>query len=334
MKFKNRVNIVRNFSSKQTKTNSFPTECALELSRKCNLRCIMHPHWNLTRSAGFMQPDVFEKVVSKISPYAEMVYLSGAGEPLLNVHLLDYISELRERKIPVGTSTNCTLLTPEMSEKILLNDISYIILPLDGITKETYESIRVNADFDLVLRNIKQFLFLKKRLKKRTFVQLQMVSMEENKEDVKKFPDFVRKIDIYNQVSDIRIKPVIDYTGKTRSKFSDISKAHKRACFLLWRNLFVSHDGIAFACSQDSDGAVPIGDFRTETLEEIWNSKAMQSFRNIHVQGKICESPICTVCDLAQEYFSLFTVISTLFFDAFTLKKYISYYEKYILRQH
>ena len=330
MKFRNRINIGKDFLSGQIKTRSFPTEYVLEVSSKCNLRCTMCPIHNITRPTGFMQPDIFKKIVSRISPYAELVYLIGAGEPLLNGHFIDYLSYLRKRKIPVGTSTNCVLLTRKISEKLLHNDISYVIFPIDGITKKTYETIRQGSDFDLIIKNIKDFLSLKKRLKKKTFVQVQMISMKENENETKDFPKFIKEIDVYNQINDIRVKPLIDFTKKTPDKIFNNKKTTK-ACFLLWRNMFISHEGKAFVCCQDVDGSVPIGDFRNETLEEIWNSGKMRSFRDMHVHGKMRNIPLCAGCDLKQEYFNLFTITATSFFDAATLKRYISRYEKYFL---
>ena len=290
----------------------------------------MCPIHDMKRSVGFMQPAVFEKIITEISPYAELVYLIGEGEPLLNKYFIDYLSELKKRKIFAGTSTNAMLLTAEISEKLLLNDISYIIFPLDGITKKTYEAIRVNADFDVVLENIRQFLLLKQRLKKKTFVQLQMISMEKNMEDVKHFSDFIKKLDAHNQVNDIRIKPVIDFSMKNKDREGEALRLQD-ACFLLWRNMFISHDGIPFVCCQDTNGAIPIGDFKKECLEEIWNSPKMRSFRKLHVQGERGKSSLCVNCDLDQRYFNLLAVAATSFFNAGRLKRYISYYEKYML---
>lgn len=332
MKIKNRYYIIRDFLFKRAVTKGCPVEYYLEIAKKCNLRCIMHSIAHDDRPEGFMQPEVFENIISKIAPHAEVVYFTGSGEPLLHPHFIDYVSELRKRKLPTVIGTNCTLLTPDISEKILLNNVSYIIMPLDGITKKTYESIRVNAKFETVLSNIKKFLELKRKLKKRTFVQLQMIDMNENRHEIDGFASFVKKLDTHNQVNSVRIKPFVDFTRQVSSTSCGNSTI-SNPCFLLWRNMFITYTGIASGCPQDGICVVPLGDFKRDSLEEIWNSKVMQNFRRLHCEGGKNEKPLCANCDLRQQYFTPFTVLATLFFSGSFLKKHIADYEKYALRQ-
>ncbi|MBI5882917.1 MAG: radical SAM protein [Elusimicrobia bacterium] len=330
MSLANRLRVVEAFLRRKTRTGGYPTECVLEVSRECNLRCVMHPVQEVRRPTGFMEPAVFETILGKIAPCAEVIYLSGNGEPLMNSHTIDYVGEIRRRGIPVVLATNATLLTPEKGEALLANDVSYVMLPLDGVTKKTYDAIRVNADFDAVVSNITRFLEAKKRLGKSTFVQVQMISMEQNKHEVKLFPEFVKKLDRHGMVNDIRVKPYINFCRRP-SPASRPSSLFSSPCFLLWRNLYVTRTGMAIACSQDSHGQVPIGDFMTETLDGIWNSKAMQDLRRLHLEGKGREHPICNVCDLDQNYFTPVNVLATVPFNALTLKRNISLWERYVM---
>ena len=325
-KILNRLNIASDILNKRSEVKGLPVEYVLEVSSRCNLRCKMCPIGSVTRATGFMEPDVFEIIVNKIAPYAELIYLIGLGEPLYNIHFLDYLAELRSRNISVGTSTNCTLLTSNISENLLKNDLSYIIMPLDGIEKWTYESIRVNANFELVIENIKQFLYLKKKLKKKTFVQIQMIQMEENKEESRHFKDFVAKLDIHHQVNDVRLKPLINFNEPDR--LASQEKVYN-ACYLLWRNMFINHQGVAHVCCQDIDGSTTIGDFKTESLEEIWQSNKIQSFRKMHIEKEMYRIELCSTCDLNRNYFTPLSLLGAALFDATTLKKYISYYERY-----
>jgi MoaA/NifB/PqqE/SkfB family radical SAM enzyme len=285
----------------------------------------MCPLTEMTRPAGFMKPEVFQKVISKIQPYAEMVYLIGWGEPLFNPDLPEYLRELKERQIPSGTSTNCTILTEEISESLLNNDLYLMILSLDAISAETYKAIRVKSDFDVVIQNIKNFLALKKKLKKKTFVQIQMIAMEQNKHEVNQFAEFIKKIDIHNQIDDIRIKPLLDCFVNDHAP-PDEKVEHP--CFLLWRNMWVNHDGMASVCCVDFNGSVLIGDFNQQSLDEIWNSSVMRAFREKHLMGNRNDISLCAKCDLDKTYPPLITAAATVFFNAAKSKKYISYYEK------
>lgn len=330
LKFKNRLNLARDFYGKRhTGVAGYPTEYVFEVSSKCNLRCKMCPIVGVTRPTGFMEPDVFSAVVSKVEPYAELVYLIGLGEPLYNTHFVEYLADLRRRDIPVATSTNCTFLTPDVSEQLLKNDLNYIIMPLDGIEKETYEGIRINANFETVTDNIRQFLALKKKLKSKTFVQLQMILMEENMQEAKGFKDFIKKLGAYDQVSDIRFKPLINFNDPAGWL---ARKKNYNPCFLLWRNMFISHLGEAFVCCQDIDGSVIVGDFKRESIETIMNSPRLSHFRKVHSEKKMYDLPLCQSCDLNRNYFTHLSVIGSAILPAFTAKKIISYYEDYIMK--
>ena len=324
--FRNRTSIVKSYLSKKKVTTGYPSEVVLEMSRKCNYACTMCFTPFLTREEGFMQPDVFHKVLDKVAPHAEMIYLSGGGEPLLNRNTVDYVKQIKERGIPVGLATNCSLLTEKRSEKLIRNGLDYIIIPMDGISKETYEQIRINGNFENVIRNVRNFIQQKKELNSRVFIQIMMIALPDNKHELPFFPQYVKDLGFGDLINDVRIKPEINFSHQEEG-WNKIN----RPCFLLWRNLYVSWSGVAFACSQDSHGTMQIGDFRRQTLDEIWNSEVMQKQRQLHLDNIMCENSVCDKCGLNQEYFKPFTVAATTFFDTYTLKKKIALYERYVL---
>ena len=51
-------------------------------------------------------------------------------------------------------STNCTHLNEQAAERLIRAGLGQIALSFDGMTKETFESIRINARFEKVKRNI------------------------------------------------------------------------------------------------------------------------------------------------------------------------------------
>jgi MoaA/NifB/PqqE/SkfB family radical SAM enzyme len=70
-------------------------------------------------------------------------------------------------------------------------------------------------------------------------------------------------------------------------------QADSIVCDLPWKELRVTYDGDVFACCW---GPRPIGNLRTETLESIWTSVAMQEMRTDLIDGVVpflCSSAAC-----------------------------------------
>ena len=170
---------------------TFPDRVYVESTNVCNLDCIMCPtglHID-TRPKGFMEWDLYTAIIDEIAPFAEAVVLHSWGEPLLHSRIIDMIHYAKERDLWVETSTNATKLTEEASRKILDAGLDRIYLSMDGLTKETYEKVRVKGKFEEVLGNIERFLDLKHELGSPIEADIQIVRLSETDAEVEEFVD-------------------------------------------------------------------------------------------------------------------------------------------------
>jgi MoaA/NifB/PqqE/SkfB family radical SAM enzyme len=103
---------------------------------------------------------IIEKVKNKIKFFN---ISAGYGEPLLHKEIIQIIKKIKEGGLKVILFTNATLLTKEMSKKLLMSEIDIIIFSFEGYDSREYESIRRGANYRKVLKNIKQFIELKKK---------------------------------------------------------------------------------------------------------------------------------------------------------------------------
>jgi radical SAM protein with 4Fe4S-binding SPASM domain len=67
-----------------------------------------------------------------------------------------------DRGLNTSIHTNATILTGELSHRLINSGLSVISFSFDGYTKDVYESIRVGANFEKALNNILQFLRIKR----------------------------------------------------------------------------------------------------------------------------------------------------------------------------
>ena len=140
-----------------------------------------------TRPKGYMEWDLYTSIIDEIAPFAEAVVLHSWGEPLLHKRIFDMIRYAKERGLWVETSTNATRLTEEVARKLLAAGLDRIYLSMDGLTKETYEKVRVKGNFEDVLGNIERFLDLKHELGSPIEADIQIVRLSETDAEVEEF---------------------------------------------------------------------------------------------------------------------------------------------------
>ena len=121
------------------------------------------------------------KKISQYLPLVNSVYLSGWGEPLLHKRLVDMVKVAKEAGCYVGFTTNGTLLTYEISKKLVDLNLDLIEISLDGATPQTYEEIRKGAKFKNVIDNISTLISLKHKVRKaKPKVMLSFLMMKKN----------------------------------------------------------------------------------------------------------------------------------------------------------
>ena len=115
-------------------------EVLFELTTYCNLNCPFCLNDSSLSNKEFMSLENFKIMVDKIKKDVELVMLSG-GEPLSNPDILDMLDYLIENNIAFRISTNGTLMTDEIMERLLSYPKSSIQFSLDGAVAETDDEV-------------------------------------------------------------------------------------------------------------------------------------------------------------------------------------------------
>ena len=85
----------------------------LEISNLCNLSCAFCP--GTKRKKHAMTVEEFSQLLPKLRPYADYLYFHLMGEPLLHLHLGEFLRLAGEAGFRVILTTNGTLLSKQMS---------------------------------------------------------------------------------------------------------------------------------------------------------------------------------------------------------------------------
>jgi pyruvate-formate lyase-activating enzyme len=275
----------------------FPLEVAVELTNHCNLRCIMCPNPSLKRQKGYMGDHLFEKIIREISEESGFLLMpQGLGESLLHKRFPQMITYASESGIrPIVVLSNGMLLNQDNLSAIL-DSSDILILTIDGVNAETYESIRIGAKLKRIIDNVQNFIELRGSHKRPSLV-LRIIDMKETRNEIEAFKTFwsakIRKTDI------VHVAGYNDWAGQVVAHHGQElfpSDRRRGPCRMLWKNLSVLHDSRVSACCYDAEGELIVGQAGHQTIQEIWNGEPLRKMRELHVNRQFDEIPLCSRC--------------------------------------
>jgi radical SAM protein with 4Fe4S-binding SPASM domain len=248
----------------------------------------------MKRAREVMPMPLFQKIVDecgrhgarKILPYLH-------GETLLIPGVLDYFRYVR-RVSPqshLNLTTNGSRLSDELAGKILEEDLlDSVIVSIDGGDKETFESIRINLDYDEVRSNVLNFIRRRNELGKSSpSVSVAMVAVEENKHTRESFREAWREAD------DTRYSVYFNWAGKLENEGRTPHKIN--FCERLQHYITILADGRVAMCCFDSEAEYAVGDLREASIHEIWHSEAFNEKRRLLYEKNFDKLKLCAGCD-------------------------------------
>jgi radical SAM protein with 4Fe4S-binding SPASM domain len=283
-----------------------PPAVSMELTNHCNLRCPECPSGSgsLTRERGFMEIDLFRRAVNELEPYLCYLNLWFQGEPMLHP---DFFSFLEVRcKCRKVVSTNGHFLTEDNAVKLVMSDLSKLIISLDGMDQKSYEAYRRGGEIERVLKGIRNVS--EARRKKNSLLKI-VIQFLVNRKNEHQIPD-VRKFTGEVQASlKLKSMQVINNAGMAEwmpddKKFRRYEKVNgiwkinnplPRRCARLWFNPVITWDGKVVPCCFDKNADHVLGDLKTQSFMEIWNGHKYNEFRQKLLSSRVAIE-ICRNC--------------------------------------
>jgi len=271
---------------------SFPHVIRIETTNRCNANCTMCTREKLTRSLGTMDLDLFKKIVDECKQCkVKTLHLHNFGEPLLDPLLCERIKYAKDAGIRLRIFSNFSVLTEEKALALIDAGIDEIKISIDGATKETYESIRINLKFEQVEANIEMMLRLRKKMQaKFPRIRLVFVETENNHMEVDAF-----KKRWQGKVDDVLISSYHNWAGGLDKEGN--TKKRLLPCFRIWRTFTVLCDGRVALCCLDYDGKVILGDLNKQTISEIYHGPKLKEIQKKHLNWEYEKVPMCLNCE-------------------------------------
>ncbi|GAK57007.1 radical SAM domain protein, putative [Candidatus Vecturithrix granuli] len=160
-----------------------PIHIQLEPTTFCNLNCKMCGRSKYFSSSQHLGLEQFSRILKQIQP--KKITLSGVGEPFMNPDLPEMVRLAKAQGCSVNTTTNCTLLTPELCDRIVQSGLDLVKISLDSATSETYRTIRGEDRFEQVLDGVRTLTAAKKRLgRSKPFIRFNYVMSKDNYHEI------------------------------------------------------------------------------------------------------------------------------------------------------
>ena len=110
------------------------------VTRRCNLRCVHCYSQSEDRGYnGELSLDEGKSLIDDLAGFGSPVILFSGGEPLIRTDILDLIRYATQQGRRAVLSTNGTLITPALAEKLKDIGLSYVGISLDGL-QETHDA--------------------------------------------------------------------------------------------------------------------------------------------------------------------------------------------------
>lgn len=284
-----------------------PDSMQVEVTNRCNLRCVMCERSYLKEKPKDMSFREFKKVFDN-SPSVRRINFTGVGEILLNKDFFKMIKYAKKRDCEVCLTTNGMLLNKANAKKLVKLKVDAVAVSIDGTTAKTYESIRRGADFNIVTENVVRLV--KMRENKKPKVSMAFVVLPENTKEVGFAGDLAIALGVDNlyfegllefkesgiKTADIDkeslelflsyAKKVASCHGITVANLSSLTRPFSGLCFIPWNIFYVDCYGKILPCcfvTQRNNiklrESFIMADGLKVSVKDFWNNEKYKNLR-------------------------------------------------------
>lgn len=181
---------------------SRPLVLLLDVTERCNLRCVMCHFANLDRirfppfdllpaNHGNMDVDLFERIAADFFPRAHRVSLACAAEPLMHPRFREIVSIAGRYGVPeLWFPTNLLGLTEALAETVVRSNVATVAVSIDATRQDTYERIRTGAKWDRLLEKLALLRDVSARVRNAPRLRLAFAWMRSNRDELRELPAF------------------------------------------------------------------------------------------------------------------------------------------------
>jgi len=177
-----------------------PIEIMISLTNGCNSRCKFCYGKFMGQKSEFLRQDMnITDIYRLIDDCKELgvksIVLMGNGENTLHKKFYEIVKYIKDSGLDIGMATN-GILIKDKNMKTILDCFTWVRISVCASNRELYKKIHGVDKFDLVIENISKLIKLKKDKNYKTTIGIQMVVINENKENIYNTASLSKKLGV------------------------------------------------------------------------------------------------------------------------------------------
>jgi MoaA/NifB/PqqE/SkfB family radical SAM enzyme len=312
----------------------YPSQVEIEITLKCNKKCILCEHTYWDEKPEELSMDDFRKIVDQF-PKLKWVNLTGEGDAFLNRDYIDMIEYLKRKDVVVHLVDSFDLIDEERARRLIDLGVDGIWVSIDAATKETYEKIKCGCDFERSMKNLRRFIELKKEMGSPIpELCFRYVVTSLNVNEMPQFVDLIASLGTREELGD---GTVVEFVGLLKFKEVEqyyledipediccetIKRAEEKGIYVTfshanpelphikhcaaWSEPYIMMKGYVIPCcailqsnSRDFLKEHSFGNLLEKPFREIWGSKRYRDFRKLVCSGN---GPVPILCHGCRAY--------------------------------
>lgn len=284
----------------------------IDPSDRCNLQCNFCPTGDRElmkitpgRNHGTLDFELYKKIINDLGDFEEpikVLRLYKDGEPLVHKQFAEMVKYAKDSGFVqrVDTTTNAVLLKPEKNLEIIAAGLDRINISIYGVNNQQYlEFSKSKVDLANIVSNIRHFYEHRAQCEMVVKISGDFLSKEQRE-------DFLH---MFSDMDDLGL--YIEHTMACWSGFDFAAHGIKinqeqgiygqmiqevSTCPYVFYSFAINSSGIASACFLDWKRQLTLGDLRTSSVKEIWNSSDFNEHRKMMLRGERKNHPVCGPC--------------------------------------
>lgn len=307
-----------------------PFTLFVEPTNSCNFRCVQCPHGldnyaDLAGPVGNMSEKCFQKLLDdlrewkkKINPercLLKVIRLYLEGEPLINPAIAEMLKKFKENEIAerIEIVTNASLLTKEISEKLVSYGLDYLVVSIYAINDKKHEEVtNTKVTPEQIRQNVKRLREIRDEKNKKTpFIYAKIIDTydsEENNSFIRSYEGIADETCIekpmnWNTIEEVNFIDKMYSEEKAMSAKAEMEKRKRReVCPFPFHTMSIKGNGDVLVCCVDWLRKTKIGNIQEKSLEDIWNDEPLYQLRKLHIEGNRCENESCNECEIFYKF--------------------------------
>jgi len=241
---------------------------------------------------GFMSKEDYARIIDEGASHGlKSIKLNYLGEPLSHADVVWQVKYAKEKGIiDVMMNSNASLLTSQMGEDLLRAGLDNMFVSFDAIDPADFAVQRAGTTLGKVIDNVYNFVQLRNRLRPTCQIRLSMVMYKD--------PKWLRQFEAMKAMWSQHIDALgygyfIERDSASPAYYDEVKGFY---CAQPFQRMFLKYNGNVTICCVDDKDETVLGNWREQSLQSIWLSKAYQGIRDKHAAGNYYDIEMCRKC--------------------------------------